>query len=218
MKKLKATFLLAMILLLSSSIIFAQQAVKKNKKAPPKRITVDTRVDNMAYWKNMARLGLVPVTPEIRVEPATYTGSKIKAKSVLFDDSPDVPLTTVNSTQSENSVFVDPNDKNHALNSNNSTQNPVGSLYGANDFFTFDGGDTWGGEVQGAGGGNSGDPTTAISNTGRMYVGYIHNNYGQGVSYSTNGGQTWTAKQVAPNPGSMLDKNHLWIDNSTSSP
>jgi hypothetical protein len=218
MKKLKATFLLVMILLLSSSIIFAQQAVKKNKKAPPKRITVDTRVDNMAYWKNMARLGLVPVTPEMRVEPATYTGSKIKAKSVLFDDSPDVPLTTVNSTQSENSVFVDPNDKNHALNSNNSTQNPVGSLYGANDFFTFDGGENWGGEVQGAGGSNSGDPTTAISNTGRMYVGYISNNSGQGISYSTNGGQTWTAKQVAPNPGSMLDKNHLWIDNSTSSP
>ena len=218
MKKLKSIFFLVVLMLFSSSLIIAQQSVKKNKKAPPKKITVDTRVDNMAYWKNMARLGLVPVSPDVRVEPGTFTGSKIKAKSVLRDDSPDVPLTTVNSTQSENSVFVDPNDKNHVLNSNNSTQNPVGSLYGSNDFFTFDGGATWGGEVQGAGGSNSGDPTTAISNTGRMYVGYIHNNYGQGVSYSTNNGQTWTAKQVAPNPGSMLDKNHLWIDNSTTSP
>ena len=219
MKKLNKLLILLVLLLSSSSLLFAQSVgTKENKKAPPQRITVDTRVDNMGYWKNMARLGLVPVAPDVTIEKGTFTGSKIKAKSVITDDSPDIPLTTVNSTQSENSVFADPNDKNHVLNSNNSTENPVGNLYGANDFFTFNGGDTWGGEVQGAGGSNSGDPTTAISNTGRMYVGYIHNNYGQGVSYSTNGGQTWTAKQVAPNPGSMLDKNHLWIDNSTSSP
>jgi len=219
MKKLNKLFILFIILLSGTTMLFAQSAgTKGNKKAPPQRITVDTRVDNMVYWKNMARLGLVPVAPDVTVEKGTFTGSKIKAKSVITDDSPDVPLTTENSTQSENSIFADPNDKNHVLNSNNSTENPVGNLYGANDFFTFDGGNTWGGEIEGAGGGNSGDPTTAISNTGRMYVGYIHNNYGQGISYSTNGGQSWSTKLVAPNPGSMLDKNHLWIDNSTTSP
>ena len=125
-----------MFLLLASTIVVAQQqTVKGNKKAATKKTTtVDTRIDNMGYWNEMASQGLVPVAPNVPVEPATFTGSKIKSPSVLRDDSPDVPLTTVNSTQSECSVFADPNDKDHALNSNNSTQNPVGQLYGANDF------------------------------------------------------------------------------------
>ena len=219
MKKATSILFMLVFMLLASSIVVAQQpAVKGSKKATTNKVTIDTRVDNMGYWGEMARLGVVPVAPDVQVEKATFTGMGIKAKTVFRDVSPDVPLTTVNSTQSECSVFADPSDKNHALNSNNSTQNPVGQLYGANDFYTFDGGTVWGGEVQGAGGSNSGDPTTAIGNGGRMYVNYIHNNYGQGISYSDNDGQSWTTKQVAPNPGSMCDKNHMWIDNSVSSP
>ncbi len=219
MRITKSYFLILVGLLLASITLVAQQpAVQGKKQAKTNKRTIDTRVDNMGYWREMARLGLVPVAPDLPVEKSTYTGSRINAKSVFRDDSPDVPLTTENSTQSENSVFADPNDKNHVLNSNNSTQNPVGQLYGANDFFSFDGGATWGGEIQGAGGSNSGDPTTAIGNTGRMYVNYIHNNYGQGISYSDDDGNTWTAKIVAPNPGSMADKNHMWIDNSIASP
>ena len=220
MKKTKSILFMLFFMLLASSLIVAQQApVKGSKKATNKNAgTVDTRVDNMGYWQEKASQGLVSVAPNVPVEPATFTGSKIHSPSVLRDDSPDVPLTTVNSTQSECSVFADPNDKDHALNSNNSTQNPVGQLYGANDFWTSNGGTVWGGEVQGAGGANSGDPATAIGNGGRMYVNYIHNNYGQGISYSDNDGANWTAKQVAPNPGSMCDKNHMWIDNSVASP
>ncbi|MCK9616536.1 MAG: T9SS type A sorting domain-containing protein [Lentimicrobiaceae bacterium] len=222
MKKIKFAFIFCLIFSFLSLSLFAQQNAKKNlKKKYPDRLTVDTRVDNMRYWKNMAKLGLTPVAPDLPVPKAVNTGSGINAKSVLVDDSPDIPLTEVNSTQSENSVFVNPNDKDHVLNSNNSTENPVGDLYGANDFYTTNGGESWEGEVEGAGGANSGDPTTAISLTGRMYVGYIHANSGQGVSYSNDGGQNWTAKLVANPPsgwGNMLDKNHLWIDNSTSSP
>jgi len=220
MKKTISVLFTLVFLFLASSVVVAQQtAVKGNKKTTTKKqVTVDTRVDNMGYWREMASLGLVPVAPNVPVEPATFTGSKINSPAVFRDDSPDVPVTTVNSTQSENSVFADPSDKNHVLNSNNSTQNPVGQLYGANDFYSFDGGTIWGGEVAGAGGANSGDPTTAIGLGGRMYVNYIHNNYGQGISYSDDDGQNWTAKLVAPNPGSMCDKNHMWIDNSISSP
>ncbi|MCK9424078.1 MAG: glycoside hydrolase [Bacteroidales bacterium] len=217
MRKFSAVSFL-LILLLSPSIFAQQTLVKGNKQAMVKPMTIDTRIDNMGYWKEMARLGLVQVAPDLPVEKATFTGSRIMVRSVFTEDSPDVPLTTLNSTQSENSVFADPNDKNHVLNSNNSTQNPVGNLYGANDFYTLDGGATWGGELQGAGGSNSGDPTTAISNTGRMFVNYIQNSYGQGVSYSDNGGQSWTSKTVCPSPGGILDKNHMWIDNSISSP
>ena len=219
MRKLFALSFLAVLLLFLPLALSSQNAAGGSGKSPKTGpLSVDTRVDNMGYWREMARQGKVPVAPFAPVEKSTFTGSRIEAKSVISEDSPDVPLTTENSTQSENSVFADPNDEDHVLNSNNSTQNPVGSLYGANDFFTFDGGSTWGGEIQGAGGSNSGDPTTAISNTGRMFVNYIHNNYGQGISYSDNLGDTWTTKLVAPNPGSMCDKNHMWIDNSITSP
>jgi hypothetical protein len=166
----------------------------------------------------MAEAGYIPFNPDVRVKPGVYTGNKIKAFSVLTDDSPDVPVTEINSTQSENSIFVDPNDNLVVLNSNNSTQNPVGNLYGANDLYSFDAAETWEGEVQGAGGSNSGDPTTAIGLNGRWYVNYIDNPGGMGVSYSDNQGQSWTTKTVAPNPGELADKNHMWIDNNSDSP
>ena len=171
-----------------------------------------------AIGKKKAKQGLATLNPVVTVEKATFKGSEIDAGSVVTEDSPDVPVTSINSTQSENSIFVNPNDNENALNSNNSTQNPVGMLYGANDFFTFDAGLNWGGEVQGAGGPNSGDPATAIGLNGRYFVGYIQSGMGQGVSYSDNNGQSWTAKTVKSGGGSTLDKNHLWIDNSPSSP
>jgi hypothetical protein len=179
---------------------------------------LDTRVDNMKYWRKAAELGLTPVEPNHVVPKAIKKSSRISAKSVWREDSPDVPVTDENSTQSENSIFVDPTDPDHVLQSNNSTQNPVGSLYGANYFFSYDFGETWGGSVQGAGGGNSGDPATAISLTGRQYIGFIHNNYGQGVSYSDDG-VNWTSVIADAGSGSqILDKNHMWIDNSPTSP
>jgi hypothetical protein len=181
---------------------------------------VDTRIDNMGYWGKMAEKGLVPVAPVIPVKPAQFTSSKIEARSVLTENSTDVPVTSLtNVTESENSVFIDPNNADYILNSNNSTSwsgGSVGSLYGANYFQSANGGSTWGGSPQGAGGTNSGDPTTAINRDGRQFVGYISSSSGQGVSYSDDG-STWNAVTVAPNPGSLADKNHMWIDNSLTS-
>ncbi len=80
---------------------------------------------------------------------------------------------------------------------------------------------TWGGSASGAGGGNSGDPATAISLDGStMYVGFIHSNGGQGVARSTNGGATWQSAVCGSPPGgwNILDKNHMWIDNGPTSP
>lgn len=180
---------------------------------------LDTRIDKMKYWRQAAALGLTPVEPYHEVPMGIFKGSRINAKGVVRDDSPDIPVTNVNSTQSENSIFINPSDPDHVLQSNNSTQNPVGQLYGANYFFSLDFGQTWGGSVQGAGGANSGDPTTAINLSGRQFVGYIHSNYGQGVSYSDNG-TTWTPVLCsnAGGGGGILDKNHMWIDNSPTSP
>ena len=195
-----------------------------SRQHPPPNREVDTRIDNMGYWTRMAELGLVPVNPVIPFRPAEYKGSEIESPALAPQDSPDVPVTSLNNTtQSENSIFVDPNDNTYALNSNNSTTwngSSVGSLYGADYWTTANSGSSWSGSVQGAGGGNSGDPTTAISNSGRHYIGYISDSYGQGVSYSDNG-VNWTSVDVAPAPpgwNSMLDKNHMWIDNSPTSP
>lgn len=221
MKKLLTTCGLILGLMVGFSVVYAQQyptraQIKKN----PSKYKVDYRIDNMGYWKRMANLGLVPTTP-IRVVPkAIFTGSNINSKSVLTTNSLDVCITSENSTQSENSVFVSPTNPDKALNSNNSTPLPAGSVYGADYFISENEGDSWDGSIYGAGGGDQGDPATAIGNNGHMFVGFIHSNNGQGVSHSTDGGTTWTSVVVAPGPsgwGNMLDKNHLWIDNSPTS-
>ncbi len=180
-----------------------------------RRAMVDYRIDNTGYWIKMAKLGLAELNPDVKVAKAIYNGSKINSPMVANDDSPDVPVTTESAQQSENSIFVDPNDNATALNSNNS--GPPG-FYGADDLYTFDSGETFQGEVQGAGGNNSGDPATAIGTDGRWYVNYISNSGGQGISYSDDQGTSWTKKTVAPNPGQLADKNHMWIDNKAGSP
>lgn len=215
---MKKSVLFLVAVLLAVFAISLNWAISNSSNPEREEAKFDTRIDNIGFWMEMAKKGYTPYNPDVKVAPAVYTGSKIKAFSVITEDSPDVPVTDINSTQSENSIFVDPNDEKTLLQSNNSTPNPVSGIYGANDFYSFDEGETWGGEVQGAGGSNSGDPTTAISLNGRWFVNYISNAMGQGVSYSDDQGASWTVKTVAPNPGYLADKNHMWIDNSASSP
>jgi len=216
MKRTRLFIIALLVGVLGFSVNWAISSGKPSERET--RNKVDTRIDNSHYWVNMAEQGYIDFNPDVKVPMGIFTGSQIEAYSVLTDDSPDVPVTEVNSTQSENSVFVDPNNSDVVLNSNNSTQNPVGSLYGANDFHSFDAAESWEGQVQGAGGGNSGDPTTAIGLNGRWYVNYISSPGGMGISYSDDQGGSWTAVTVAPNPGSLADKNHMWIDNSPTSP
>ena len=226
---MKSFFLLSISLFLFSTFLFSQErefefekdTVKFTRDQLPAKYKVDTRIDNMGYWKKMAEAGLVPVAPMAVAPAPVLKTSKIIAKGMATSNSPDVPVTTTNTTQSENSIFASPADPALILNSNNSTPNPSsGSVNGADALFSSDSASTWGGTIQGPTGGNSGDPTTAISNTGRWFVGYINSASGQSVAYSDNQGTSWTAKVVAPAPSgfnNMLDKNHMWIDNSTSS-
>jgi len=213
-------FIISMVVvLIGSAAISFFASGDDNKTERAKRKLVDTRIDNNKYWKKMASEGLATLNPDVRVEKAVYLGSRIDALSVALVDSPDVPVTDEASTQSENSIFVNPKDPYNVLNSNNSTNISASTLYGANDLYSMDGSETWDGEIFGAGGSNSGDPTTAISNTGRWFVGFITNSYGQGVSYSDDQGATWTDVLVANTGGAqVLDKNHMWIDNSSVSP
>ena len=214
----KSKLLIYTFLLLGIFGFSLNWAISKGEKSEREnRNMVDTRIDNAHYWVEMAQQGYIEFNPDIKAEQAVFTGSGIRSLTTITEDSPDVPVTDINSTQSENSIFVDPNNADVVLNSNNSTQNPVGSIYGANDLYSFNAAETWEGEVQGAGGGNSGDPTTAIGLNGRWYVNFINSPGGMGIAYSDDQGDSWTTKTVAPNPGSLADKNHMWIDNSPTS-
>jgi len=107
-------------LLLSVLVILALgYATNRAITNPDNQEKVDTRIDNQGYWTRLAAEGIVPYNPEIRVEPATFTGSKIRAATVATLDSPDVPVTEINSIQSENSVFINPLDETNLINSNN---------------------------------------------------------------------------------------------------
>lgn len=200
---------------------FKKDTTKLTRSMLPEKYQPDTRVDNMNYWRKMADLGLVPVTPNYITAPATPRTTKIMAKGLAITNSPDVKVTNTNSTQTENSVFVDPDNAAVLINSNNSTPSPsTGSFYGADALNSADSAHTWGGTIQGPTGGNSGDPTTCINKNGRWFIGYINSNSGQSVAYSDNQGTTWTAKIAGNAPsgfGNMLDKNHMWIDNSPTS-
>lgn len=196
-------------------------SVNANSQEQPE-IRLDTRIDNNGYWKKAAELGLTELNPVVTIAPAKYTGSEIDAISSITDNSPDVVVVEDNTSQSENSIFVNPADIDNAINSNNSTSEPgFGlTLYGANALHTYDGGDTWTDDLSGAGGSNQGDPVSLVDNNGRIFIGFIKND-GQGIAYSDDEGNSWTSVQVAnaaPGFGNLLDKNHMWVDNSTLSP
>ena len=217
----KYIFLLCgLAVIMANSLGYAQQTTQKPTNSGQSD-QVDTRIDNMGYWKKKAEKGLVPYSQRIPLRPAIYKGSQINARGVKTTNSPDVPVSMqTDIAESENSVFVDPNNSSYLLNSNNSTSwsgGTVGTLYGANYFQSTTSGLTWGGTPNGAGGTNSGDPTTAISLAGREYVNYIDDPGGQGIAYSDDG-NAWSTATIAPNPGSLADKNHMWIDNKPTSP
>jgi hypothetical protein len=202
-------------LVMTGNHAFSQKAAQHQKDAERSKL-VDYRIDNNGYWKMLASKGLATLNPVIPVQSAVYVGSDIRAFSVITEDSPDVAVAENNSTQSENSVFVDPNDNLFILNSNNSTPNPsTGDIYGADALLSADAGLTWGGTIYGPGGSNWGDPAAAIGQDGAYYIGAITSGWGQQVSKSTDQGATYTVHSV---DYGTLDKNHLWIDNVATSP
>jgi len=172
----------------------------------------DSPVDNISYWVKMAEDGIVQFNASIPVKPAEFITSKVKGDPI-DQMSTDVCVwdeTTIR--QSENSVFIDPDNPEYVLNSNNSDIG--GSIYGANYIHTADAGQTWAGSHSGAGGYNSGDPATAIARSGRQFVGSINNSSGQSCAYSDNG-TTWTPVVISTTTD-LLDKNHLMIDTRAS--
>jgi len=204
---------------------FVQGSNTRLKVTPAGKGKVKTWVDNMGYWESMARLGYVEVNPWRKVTPAIPVPSMIRIGGFQDQDSPDIPIVDSDATtQSENSLFIDPEDETILINSNNSSDwngSYANNLYGCDRYWSFDAASTWGGSLYGVGQTNNGDPAVAIGRNGWWYVGKINNGRGQSVAYSSNNGQTWTdvtVAQVSGGFGDLLDKNHLWIDNAENSP
>lgn len=123
-----------------------------------------------------------------------------------------------NTTQSEMSVDVHPANNNIVFGSANATNWPVTTLYGTGVYWSLNGGSVWTGYDDPPFGRNSGDPVSVIGLDGRFYENYINNSSGQSVSVSSNNGATWNTYVVAPNPGSLADKNHFMVDKKSDSP
>ncbi len=207
----KNYYLLLVCLFLATATGFSQilnnTGSQKSKYQRP-----DSPVDNIGYWMKMAEDGIVPYNPSIPVKPAEYIGSRVKGDPI-DQMSTDVCVwdeTTIR--QSENSVFIDPDNPQYVLNSNNSDIG--GSIYGANYIHSANAGQTWSGSHSGAGGTNHGDPATAIARNGRQFVGFINNSSGQSCAWSDNG-TTWNPVVISTTTD-LLDKNHLMIDTRAS--
>jgi hypothetical protein len=125
---------------------------------------------------------------------------------------------TTNTTQSEISIDIHPTNPNILFGSANTTSWPVTTFYGTGLYWSMNGGVNWSGSDIPPFGTTSGDPAAVIGTNGNFYLGYINISYGQGVSVSTNNGSSWLSYTVAPNPGTIADKNHLMIDKKVGSP
>ena len=223
---MKFGFLTAvLLLLLPSALIFSQRPGRFPEITPAGKGKVDTRIDNIGYWNEMVRKGFVLPNPGTVVRKAKFTGSLILAPGITPQNSEDIPVTdSLNTTQSENSVFIEPDTEESILSSNNSTNWVAGYAeysYGTDAFSSDDYGQSWEGIMTGAGKTNNGDPAAAISFTGWRYIGRISLDRGQSVAYSKDQGRTWkevTVATVPPETYGILDKNHLWVDNAESSP
>ncbi len=210
--KLSAVYVLTgLLLVVSLPITGLADTVDEN--ADEQQSTIDPRVWSISYWQGLSAQGIVEVAPDIPFAPATYLPPNELDE---FVDGPDVCTTgDLPTHQSENSIYVDPNNPDIVLNSNNSSDWPLGNFYGVSSLYSMDAGATFGGLIDGWGGG---DPAVVIDNAGNWFHGHIGSNQSgnaNGITVSLDQGETYTTYQAGASiGGAFLDKNHLWIDNT----
>jgi len=200
--KILTTMICAIILALSAGNLFAQENSWDDNiwsivEVDPNAPTIEEKID----W----------VAPEPIVRYFNLGGGATVYPNFR-------PLPTTNTTQSELSVDVHPTNNNIVFSSSNASNWPVSTIYGTGVYWSLDGSSNWTGFDQPPFGSNSGDPVSVIGVDGRYYENYISNSLGQGVAVSTDNGVSWTTHTVAPNPGSLADKNHFMVDKTPSSP
>ena len=118
-------------------------------------------------------------------------------------------INTSSFTESENSVFISPLDKNIVLNANNRIDLSF-SLQQVDAFVSTDGGQTWSLPVTLFT--SQADPAAAIGRNGYKYVLFVKGTLDLGIAIHN--GTSWNTNSL-PSSGniSCTDKVHLWIDN-----
>ncbi|MFK8038987.1 MAG: 3-coathanger stack domain-containing protein [Crocinitomicaceae bacterium] len=186
-------------------------------------------VDSWRYWQEMVELGLIPAHEEVENPEYRYVGDEIITRESR-SNSPDIRTigdAEYSEHQTENSVFVNPTNNEAIFNSNNVTNNSGTQILGVDVRFSIDGGSTWTGSL----GGHSNsfaDPSVIVRKLdGSSSVSYIDGpntfqgplgpgtSYGQSISTTNSVTGPWTTSSINQTPY-MLDKNHLWVDNSPS--
>lgn len=185
--------------------------------------------DSIARWKSPITIPefdpnfkkpeiILPIPPQPITPRPTPTNTQDKT---IVDVS--------NIIQSENSVFVSPSNHNVVVNANNSSQwdGSMATGGGVGVFVSRNGGQTWTSTTSIP---NSySDPACVIDLTGRIYVNYIGYGFdaandsaivkGQNIAFSDDFGITWSYSVIGLSHrlGFLADKNHLWVDNSSTS-
>ncbi len=197
---------LALLIFINLSIAFSQ--------------SIDTRIDNMGYWKQLAREGKIPFNKVFPVKKHVKIKGQHRGLPEPFGQpSPDRRIGDKEMMLSENSVGITA-DGESILVSSNSNPNPAKEIYGANRYETINAGEEWEGEAEGAGGENYGDPAIGLALDGTVYIGRIGLNKCQTVAVRLPGSQEWIEHEVSlPSViNEIQDKNHLAVDHSLGSP
>lgn len=205
MKKHSFSTFCIILLLGFSKIAFAQDILPEHSKIWSK-VEIDPKGTTGIEFSNYRYIPAEPVIKTFNInglDVVVYPNYRIKP--------------TTNTTQSELSIDIHPTNNNILFAGANTTNWPVTTLYGTGVYWTVNGGTTWSGTDQPSFS-NSGDPANVIGTNGNFYIGFINNSDGQSIARSTNNGVNWTTYTVAPNPGTLADKNHLGIDKKVGSP
>jgi hypothetical protein len=143
-----------------------------------------------------------------------------KMNGQLVDHS-DIRIFPSQNQQTETHISINKtNPQNLLASCNTLLPAPGGSYYQQGYYYSFDGGATWNGAdmLQNSWLNSGGDPSTAFDNNGKAFIAALK--YGTGeyfVQTSLNGGVTWTNLTSAAIESS-LDKQHIAVDNQSSSP
>jgi hypothetical protein len=203
---MKRTLLFSIVLLVTfviiSSFSLAQEGSSNDKKWSR------VRIDNQGTNNTNADYKYVPCPPLFKTYNLGSIDAFVKPNYRVFPSA--------STTQSELSIDIHPLNASIMFGSANSTQWPLGNLYGTGIYWTTNAGTNWSGFDNPPFGSNSGDPASAIGTNGYFYEGYITSAGGMGVATSTNSGANWTASVASSLTGD--DKNHLMVDKKVGSP